>query len=277
MCLRSLLSTMVVVWLGLAAAPVASGDAVKSSNWSGYAAHRAGVTFDRVSAAWTQPSATCTSGQSTFSSFWVGLGGYSPRSTALEQIGTEVDCTRFGRVRSSAWFELVPQASRTIRLKVTPGDAIAASVSVRGERVRVSLSDLTTRHTFNRTLRTRRVDVSSADWIVEAPSECVSYTSCETLPLANFGSATFRRAHAASTGGRAGTINGAGWRWTSISLSQTGIRYVTAGNSGPLGEALPSPLTWGGSSFSVAYSALAPQPATRRVLLRSVQERGIVH
>jgi hypothetical protein len=255
--------------------PPASADAVKSSNWSGYAVHRAGVTFDRVSAAWTQPSATCTSGQSTFSSFWVGLGGYSPRSTALEQIGTEVDCTRFGRVRSSAWFELVPQPSRAVRLRVAPGDAIAASVSVRGERVRVSLSDLTTHRTFSRSLRTRRLDVSSADWIVEAPSECVSYTSCETLPLADFGSETFRRARAASTGGRVGTITAAGWRWTSISLSQTGIRYVTTGNSAPLGEAFPSALTWGGSSFSVSYSALAPQPAASRVLVRSVRKQAI--
>ena len=97
-------------------APPALADTTQSSNWAGYAIHKSGVTFRKVAGSWTQPSATCTPGERTFSSVWVGLGGYDERSNALEQIGTETDCSASGRVVSSAWYELVPAPSRTIRM-----------------------------------------------------------------------------------------------------------------------------------------------------------------
>src|SRR5437763_15356790 len=80
-----------------ATAPAALADTVTSSNWSGYAAHKRGVKFDQVSATWTQPAPVCTNGEPTYSSFWVGLGGFSASSNAVEQIGTELDCTAAGQ------------------------------------------------------------------------------------------------------------------------------------------------------------------------------------
>ena len=59
---------------------------------------------------------TCTAGIPAYSAFWVGLGGYA--STArkhLEQVGTEADCDSNGVAHYSAWYELVPQASVTVR------------------------------------------------------------------------------------------------------------------------------------------------------------------
>src|SRR5205823_8781300 len=130
----------------------ALADDVQSSNWAGYAAHRGGVKFKRVTGTWRQPKATCTPGRATYSSVWVGLGGYSVSSKALEQIGGEVDCNARGKVISSAWYELVPAPSRTIRLKVRPGDELKATVTVIGHQARLQLRNLTRRHTFTRTV-----------------------------------------------------------------------------------------------------------------------------
>src|SRR5665213_168941 len=109
----SILGALVLVLL---VAPAALADTTRSSNWAGYAVHGSHTSFRRVFGAWRQPAATCTAGTPTYSSVWVGLGGYSTTSQALEQIGSEVDCSASGRVVSSAWYELVPAASRNIRM-----------------------------------------------------------------------------------------------------------------------------------------------------------------
>ena len=153
--------------------------------------HRPGVSFRQVSGTWTQPNATCVPGQSTYSAVWVGIGGYKPTSNALEQIGTEVDCNAAGNAVSSAWYELVPAPSRTISLAVHPGDVMHATVTVVGHQVTLELENLTRHRSFDKKLHAPSIDVSSAEWIVEAPSECVSQFACQALPLADFGSVTF--------------------------------------------------------------------------------------
>ena len=102
-------------------APAALADSTNSSNWAGYAVHKPGVSFHTVSGTWRQPDAKCTPGAQTYSAFWVGLGGFSLNAPALEQTGTEVDCSISGKVVSTAWYELVPAASMPIRLTVQPG------------------------------------------------------------------------------------------------------------------------------------------------------------
>ena len=151
-------------------APGALADTSNSSNWAGYAVHRAGVSFKRVNGRWREPSATCTAGSPRYSAVWVGLGGYNETSNALEQIGTEIDCSPAGKVVSSAWYELVPAAAQTIKFRVRPGDLVAASVTVEPQQVVVmTLSNLTLHRSFTKTLQAATVDVSSAEWIVEAP------------------------------------------------------------------------------------------------------------
>src|SRR5262249_15762449 len=73
-------------------APAAAGvlHADESTNWSGYAVTGGTGAFTSISASWTEPTGTCTSGQK-FSSFWVGLDGFN--SNSVEQTGSEVDCS----------------------------------------------------------------------------------------------------------------------------------------------------------------------------------------
>src|SRR5215475_593565 len=188
-------------------APAALADATNSSNWAGYAVHKPGVSFRTVSGTWRQPDAKCTPGAQTYSAFWVGLGGFSLSAPALEQTGTEVDCDISGKVVSTAWYELVPAASTSIRLAVEPGDLMRARVTVTGRQVEISLDDLT-RHTgFKKTVSANVIDVSSAEWIAEAPSQCVSLDSCQTLPLADFAPTRFDSARVRSITGHSGSIS----------------------------------------------------------------------
>src|SRR5579884_1772602 len=152
---------MVAGWL-LCVSP-ALAQASQSANWAGYAVHGAGESFHQVVGIWREPSTSCRPGRETFSSYWVGLGGYSAHSQALEQTGTEVDCTSQGSVRAFAWFELVPAAAVRVRLSVPPGDLIRGAVTVAGHRVLISLQDLTRHTSFIKALQTNLIDVSSAE------------------------------------------------------------------------------------------------------------------
>lgn len=259
-------------------APPALADTTQSSNWAGYAIHKSGVTFRKVAGSWTQPSATCTPGERTFSSVWVGLGGYNERSNALEQIGTETDCSASGRLVSSAWYELVPAPSRTIRMTVKPGDRLRASVDVTGDVVRLQLVDLTRHRSFTRTVGDSTLDLTSAEWIVEAPSECAGSYSCQTLPLADFGSATFSGARAVTTTGHASGIASRKWVTTRITLAGAGQHRFIGNPSGAAGAvATPSALLGDDNSFTVTYGGSTTTPPTTTVPTVPVSSRPFLH
>jgi hypothetical protein len=248
--MRRALGRLAVAAATLSAAPAALADTTQSANWAGYAIHRSGVHFERVTATWQQPTAACQSDTPTYSSVWVGLGGYSINSQALEQIGSEVDCSPTGRIESSVWYELVPAASHTIHMTVAPGDVLRAIVFVSGHRVHLDLRDETRHTTFSRNLHSAYIDVTSADWIVEAPSECTSNTNCQTLALANFGSATFSDARATTVGGHIGSISDRRWKATKIRLTAGQRRFI---GTAAAASASPSALTANGTSFTVTY------------------------
>jgi hypothetical protein len=264
----------------LAAAPAAFADANKSANWSGYAVHRSGVNFTRVTASWVQPSVSCVPGQRTFSAFWVGLGGYDLGANALEQIGTEVDCTAAGAIRSTAWYELVPQPTRATHLVVRPGDILSASVAVHGRRVTLTLRDTTTGRSFDKTVSAALIDTRSAEWIAEAPSVCLDASSCQTLPLADFGSAQFTSARVQTIRGHVGSISDRSWSRTKISLFPgRGRVLATAEGQNTSGAAIPSALTRGGSDFTVRYAQVTgPTGAqTFAAQRRRVETGRLVH
>jgi hypothetical protein len=256
--LRSLMPRSLLVAGALALAGASAADASTSTNWSGYVAH--GTKFRKVTALWTQPTVTCTPGSATYSAAWVGLGGYSLSSQALEQIGTEADCTTSGRQVSSAWWELVPSPSRGIRMTVAPGDVMAGRVTVSGDQVTMTLTDRTRHKTFTKKVTDHTIDVTSADWILEAPSECGGNGfQCQPLTLANFGSETFARAQAEKATGASGAITSSLWQTAEITLSPSNGGRRFAANTGVVqGESAPSALTSSGTSFSLAYSPLAP-------------------
>jgi hypothetical protein len=245
-----------------------------SQNWAGYeAASNGGTGFSAVSAGWTQPKASCTGGQASYSAFWVGLGGGGDQSNALEQAGTQSDCTASGQAIYYAWYELVPSAPVKLALNISPGDSIYSRVSVAGDAVKIEVYDQTTGQSFVKTMTMTAAtpDTSTAEWIAEAPSSCSGGTSsqCTPLPLADFAKVNFHNAYATS-GGHTGSISDSNWSSEAIALSPQGgsgfyggglgggfgSDYSTYGDSSTAGAA-PTSLNATGTAFAVSYGGQA--------------------
>ena len=250
--------------LGAAASASAETDVqqAQSENWSGYVAGTGGqgTQFKTVSGSWVVPTANCTASNSpTYSAFWIGLGG-AGNTEALEQDGTESNCGADGTASYYAWYELVPKAPVRVDLPVSAGDHISSKVTVDGTSVSVWLSDETSGQTFSKTLSMSNPDVSSAEWIAEAPSQCDgSLSSCTPLPLTNFGTAQFTSSSATDTDGHTGPISDPEWAATAVTLSpdagNMGFEGASLSSTGSTGGATPSALSTDGSAFSVAYSS----------------------
>jgi hypothetical protein len=250
-----------------------------SQNWSGYVANASsGTRFSSVTGSWVQPTASCTSGRG-YSAFWVGLGGSNSNSAsavspaygtppgatsgsgqaqALEQAGTEADCTSSGQAKYFAWYELVPAAPVKVGLTIKPGDHISTRVSVSGSTVTINLSDQTSGQSVSKTLTMSNPDTSSAEWIAEAPSSCSQgVSSCSPLPLTNFGTVKFTHATATTGDGHTGPISDPAWNATQVALQSSPAGYggpQFSSNSGSSAGATPSSLSSDGASFSVAWA-----------------------
>jgi len=231
-----------------------------SANWSGYVAAGSDATattasFTGVAGRWVQPRARCRVGRSSSSAFWVGIGGASDASHALEQTGTQVSCNAKGKATYSMWYELVPAPSVTIKYKVFPGNAITASVTVKGTKVTVQIRNLSRRTRFVKVLTMSSPDTSSAEWVAEAPSACFSADRCVVVPLTDFGTVSFTNATAIADGHH-GTIGDSAWTATPVVLDSS---RQTSSVAPSTDGAVPSLLSPDGAAFDVEYQAtLAP-------------------
>jgi hypothetical protein len=244
---------------GSASAATTTAQEAVSQNWAGYVAgdSTTGSGFSSVSGSWVEPSVNCSSGQ-TYSAFWVGIGGSSDSSQALEQTGTQADCSTSGTPTYYAWYELVPAAPVQLGLSIHPGDHISAKVNVSGTNVTVSLSDQTTGQSTTKNLQMDDPDTSSAEWIAEAPSACDGGTSgeCQPLSLADFGTVDFSSASATS-GGHTGSISDSDWTAQPVALGSSGAEDASFGSAQSSAGATPSSLSSNGASFSVAWQQSA--------------------
>jgi hypothetical protein len=261
---------LAVLGVGAILAPAASAQSVNaqqatSENWAGYvaASNVGNGQFSSVSGNWVVPTVSSSAGHG-YSAFWVGLGGSSNQSQALEQVGTSADTTG-GKTQYYAWYELVPAPETRLNLAVHPGDHISGNVSVSGSTVTISLSDQTTGQSVTKELHMSNPDTSSAEWIAEAPSSQSQFGDYQTLPLADFGKVTFTNAYATS-GGHTGSISDSDWSLQQVQLASAngswagGGAGIAGGAAGfvaaPSGAgAQPSALSSDGTSFSVSYAS----------------------
>jgi hypothetical protein len=212
---------------GIQGPAFANAAATMSQNWAGYAVTGQSGAFTSVSAAWTQPTVTCSAGEE-LAAFWVGLDGDGTRT--VEQTGTEADCNQ-PEVFYAGWYEVFPFAPVFYSNPVRPGDAMtAAVVSDGGDAFTLTLSDTTEHWTQATKANSPGATLGSAEIIAEAPSE-----GGTVLPLGNFGTVGF-------TGT---TVN------NDALGSEDGLNAITmASNAGTL--ATPSALS-DGTAFSVAW------------------------
>ena len=159
-----------------------------STNWSGFAVAGSGATH--VIGTWTQPTAHCALGESSWSSPWVGIDGDT--SNTVEQIGTDSDCQN-GTPVYYAWYEMYPKHLVVVNLPggVHPNDSYTAEVTYTSGAYVLRLTRNNSPTTFQTTQSSKRARRTSVEWVMEGPSSGL---------LTNFGSVTFT--------GLSATING---------------------------------------------------------------------
>ena len=168
-----------------------------SQNWAGWASF-AGLPLlpkngavSYVKGEWNVPEVKCTSADAA-SSVWVGIDGMF--NNTVEQIGTEQSC-RGGKPVYTAWWETYPAPKVPISMAVKPGNSMRGEVKYVGsDKFELTLTNLTTGQSFRTTQAAPGAARSTAEWIVEAP-----YKN-GVLPLANFGTVSFKNAQATVNG-----------------------------------------------------------------------------
>jgi hypothetical protein len=216
-----------------------------STNWSGYAV--TGSSFTSAKGSWTVPSVNCTKTPNTYSSFWVGIDGWT--SSTVEQTGTDSDCN--GSSPSYyAWYEFYPKGSVNISsITVAPGDKMSAAVTYSGSEFTVTITNETTGKTYSKSSKVNSAKRTSAEWIAEAP--CCTRGG-GILPLSDFGTVDFGDDYTGISGTNdatdssvSGPINDFGTAVNeSIMVSSTGAD-----------EAVPSSLSSDGTSFTVTWDS----------------------
>jgi hypothetical protein len=205
---------------------------VQSTNWAGYA--DTGSSFSKVTASWTEPSATCSRSGEQLAAFWVGIDGYS--SNSVEQDGTIIECYR-GAAYQFTWWEMYPtNAIQVVGQTLAAGDAITSTVTRSGTAYTLTVTDSThPANSFTTTESCSSCANTSAEWIAEAPS-----SSSSVYPLADFGS--WRASGASVTeGSTSGVIS---------SFTDDEITMVDSSNRV---KAQPGALSGSGNSFSVTW------------------------
>jgi peptidase A4-like protein len=208
-----------------------------STNWSGYAAFN--TTFSHVKGDWTVPTVNCSSmkgKQTAIATAFVGLDGYLSRT--VEQSGTDSDClgsTPF----YIAWYEFYPAGAVFLDQGTYPvnhGDHMHAEATVSGGNVTLTLQNVTQGWTLtpSPSISSSGLDLSSAEWILEAPAQ----------KLANFGSINFTGAHATDA-----THSDA-----AISSFPSNDAITMVSKNGRTTRATPSALGGGGDNFSVTFN-----------------------
>jgi hypothetical protein len=236
-------------------APSAAASAIsaiinrKALNWAGYAVTRSTTTFRFVSAQFTVPTVDCTGVTATggaWSGHWIGLDGFLPTSSTVEQIGVIAGCNdSTSPAVYQAFWEMFPNQANIPSIAIAPGDVINMSVYYNRStrKFTLTLSDTTSGQSFTRVkacpahATCRR---NSAEAISEAPSDGATG---DILPLANFGIGHFANVSVTNTSGtHRGGLQSSFWNTSKITqVAGNGTNFTVAGNAITQGSVLDSP------------------------------------
>ncbi len=159
------------------------------SHWSGYVIsldlQNKSEGVSSITGTWTVPQ-VAYSENNTYSSVWVGVGGYGEKT--LIQAGTEQHCEN-GRISYFAWYELLPATITTVNtLEISPGDVVTTSITLADEKRGswlITIVDETEGRSFQITVDYPQSTRKSAEWIVERPT-----VNGQISTLADFNQAT---------------------------------------------------------------------------------------
>jgi hypothetical protein len=164
------------------------GRTIGSLSWAGYIisqSFNAQQKVNGIEGSWVVPQVNASGGDG-YSSAWIGVGGQLDKT--LIQVGTEQDILGI-QENYYAWYEMLPNfAVRINGLTISPGDTIAASLTLIDSNANVwsiQLSDNTNGQTFSLDVIYNST-LSSGEWIVERPS-----INNQISTLCNFGTIPF--------------------------------------------------------------------------------------
>ena len=160
----------------------------QSANWSGYVA--GGGPYSVVKGTFTVPSPVSGAPSDGQVSEWVGVDGASSSDTSLIQAGVaeSADPQSPGGVSIQPWWEILPAAETNIStVPVSVGDRVTVTIwHLGGTSWEINLTDDTNGHSYTTPPEQFTGAGSSAEWIVEAPAECLSQDQCQLTPLAPY-------------------------------------------------------------------------------------------
>ncbi len=210
-----------------------TANSYNSVNWSGYMTNEENITG--ITANWTVPEVLGNNQSKTGDATWIGIGGIT--SSDLLQIGTQNTISADGQVTSSAFYEILPAAPRTIdTVSLLPGSSIAASINqIKPGLWQINLTNLSTQEIFSSYV-IYQSSRSSAEWIEEDPTA----SPTKLLPLDNFGMVSFTSGTAIVNGSNANILSSHAQPITMVSQS-SGIM------------AKPSTIMSSGTSFNVSW------------------------
>jgi hypothetical protein len=215
-----------------------------SYNWSGYAVTGSG--FSRAEGSWIVPTVDCSATPSTYSSFWVGIDGWT--SPTVEQTGTDSDCSG-STPTYYAWYEFYPAYSIVIpSIAVAPGDYMYGQVVYNGSEFTVTITNESNGQTFSTSQAVAKAKRTSAEWIAESPC-CTS--SGGLLPLSDFGTVDFGEDYTGLTGTNYATNSKKTDPIGKFSHVKETIMETKSGQD----RALPSSLSSDDTSFTVTWES----------------------
>ncbi len=138
-----------------------------SKNWSGFAA--SGGPFTAVSGTFNVPTIATGASTDTETSEWVGIDGVSD-ATVLQAGVDELYQQSSGQVLVRAWWETYPNPAQFATLQVAVGDQVTIAIGEQPEgNWLIEIDDKTNGQRFQ-TSQSYFGQLTSAEWIVEAPS-----------------------------------------------------------------------------------------------------------
>jgi hypothetical protein len=159
--------------------------------YAGYAAtdFARQTTYQKVTGHWIVPRATCSPGENSASSVWVGMTSGASDQSTLAQLGADSDCN-FGIPQYFMWWEMYPAPSVPLDPIVQPGDSITATVAFQQGHFLLSIDDPQQQFHFSTTQPGKVSDTAIAECITEAPTIVDDPTTNQghVAQLADFGS-----------------------------------------------------------------------------------------
>jgi hypothetical protein len=233
-------------------------DEIESPNWSGYvqgASDRG--TFTEATDTIVVPSVDDVGAGTQYAADWVGIGGYFDHDRSLVQTGVQAVVSGAGSVSYDAWTEILPQAERPLKLKVTAGDKVTATVEeIAADQWTMTVDDLTTGKSGSRTVKYRSKGLS-AEAIHERPciaNPCSSVTSL--AQLAQTDDVTFDPGYASESPAGAPPANEA------LLSAMPGATLTTIAMVSNAGSVIATPSVPNGAEdgFTMADGAAPPLP-----------------